>query len=128
MGRNKAHSADYLAQMKRLIANWPVDDDRGTVLLDEFAGICNEIGENRFRLAVDSILANGNFRFFPSQGEFRGYIPSAERKPLCGKCESGWIRVPDYEARRMYGNSTATCMLRCECRSGPGYQAFARRA
>lgn len=118
MARNKAHSADYLAQMKRLIANWPVDDDRGAVLLDEFAGIWNEVGENRFRRAVDSILADSDYRFFPNQAEFRGHLPSSEHKPLCKKCKSGWISVPDHEARRLYGNPEAMCMIRCECRGG----------
>ena len=124
MAKPKAHSRDYLDQMKRLIANWPVDDQRGKVLLDEYRTIWDDVGDFRFRRAVDSLLVTAQLQFFPSQAEFRGYIPSTGKKPTCGNCDSGWIMIPDPVARGDYGDPNAMMALRCECRRGPSYQTW----
>ena len=85
-------------------------------LMKEYESIWRAIGEQRFSRAVDTIIREGRYAFFPSQAEFRGYIP-AESAGLerCAKCQdtSGWLYVPDYAARQMYGNTTAVSALRC---------------
>jgi hypothetical protein len=124
MARQKVHSPDYLAQMKRLVANWPVDEQRGKVLLDEYQAIWEEVGEHRFTRAVDSLVASAPYLFFPNQAEFRGYIPATGKKPSCGKCDSGWLMVPDAVARGVYGDPNAMMAIRCECRRGPSYQTW----
>jgi hypothetical protein len=110
--------------MQRLMANWPVEATRANMLLSEYRSIWNDVGEYRFRRAVDSIVATAALQFFPSQAEFRGYIPSAGKKRGCGKCDSGWIMIPDPVARGEYGDLNATMALRCECRRGPSYQTW----
>jgi len=120
MAKQKAHSQDFLEQMKRLVANWPVDEVRGSTLLDEYAVVWNDVGDLRFRKAVDSIIATSDYSFFPNVAQFRGYIPAKEKHKFCGECTEGWVMKPDFEARRVYRNDTAMIAVACECR-GPDY-------
>ena len=84
----------------------------------------DQVDDSRFDRAVTAIIQESEIKFFPSVGEFRGYIPAPGKKPYCGKCNEGWVWVPDMEARRLYDNDTAMACKRCECRSGPGYQRW----
>lgn len=113
--------------LQRLIGNWPTLTSRADRVRRELHTLWKEVGHERFTKATDAIIATGNYKFFPTVAEFRGYIPQAKRKPFCGQCESGWIRVPDYAARRLYQNTTATEMLRCECRRGEGFEKYEKR-
>jgi len=115
---------DFLQFFKKLKANWHLDESRADDIIAEYFAICQEVGLDRFRSATDSIINASEYKFFPTISEFRGYLPKAAKNPLCGKCESGWIMVPDPVARGMYGNPNATMALRCECRRGPSYQAW----
>lgn len=124
----KVSSPSYLEQMKRLVANWPVDAERGSMILREYETVWNDVGESRFRRGVDSIIATAPFRFFPSQAEFRGYVPGSERAKFCGKCDAGWVMVPDCEARQVYGNDTAMAAARCECAGGTDWLRRIRSA
>lgn len=114
--------SDFLPLFKKLKANWHLDETRSEDIIAEYFAICETVGFGRFTRAVDSIINVSDYKFFPTVAEFRAYIPKAEKKPLCGQCESGWKRVPDVEARRLYGDKNATAMIRCECRRGPGFQ------
>lgn len=86
--------------------------------MQEYQGIFREVGASRFEQAVSKIVREGQYKFFPSQAEFRGFIPSKGGWKPCGKCESGFVRVPDLEAEMLYGDPTATKMIFCQCRYG----------
>lgn len=118
---------EFSENMRRLIANWPMNVTRSHPLERELKSVFKEVGEERFTQATDSIIAHGQYQFFPTVAEFRGYIPAPKRKMFCGKCENGWIRVTDYEAMSLYEDKTATAMIRCECRRGPGFEKYERR-
>lgn len=102
-----------------MTANWPTDADRGETLAKEYRAIWEKVGADRFAIGVTRIIHESELRFFPSCGEFRGYIPNSNdktwrRDPGCERCHgTGWQRLPDYEARRMYGDQLAMCSLRC---------------
>lgn len=113
--------------LQRLIANWPTLTTRADRVRRELNTVWKEVGHQRFTAATDAIIATGNYKFFPNVAEFRGYIPGAHRKAFCGECESGWIRKPDYGARRLYNDDKATAMLRCECRRGDGFEKYERK-
>lgn len=103
--------------MKRLVANWPMDENRAEVLMQEYENLFAGVGEQRFNRGVGTIIREGRYQFFPSMAEFRGFVPAGEQrwKP-CGKCEEGFIRVPDPEAELLYGDPGATKMIFCKCR------------
>ena len=121
---NQKGRSEFLSSLKRMLANWTVSEDRVKPLSDEFYIVWQEVGAYRFVTAVTKIIQDSELRYFPSVGEFRGYLPPAGKKPYCGQCNEGWVSVPDYEARSLYGNDTAMANKRCECRSGPGYQRW----
>ena len=110
-------SAGFSQSMKRLIANWPMDEERAKTLLRDYERVFREVGQERFAQAVDVIIREGLYKFFPSQAEFRAYIPKGDRmwKP-CQNCTEGFIQVPDFEARNIYADPGATMVRFCECR------------
>ena len=113
--QQKASLSGLSAQLKRLMNNWPIDESRAKGLSREFRVVWDEIGDARFKAAVTNIITNSDLRFFPSVGEFRGYVPNTARIVYCGQCTEGWRYVPDYEARRLYNNDSAMAVIRCGC-------------
>ncbi len=101
------------------MANWPTDAERAGKLSHEFHSIWDEIGESLFTRTVTKIIHESRLQFFPSCGEFRGFIPNANAKkfwrdPNCPDCKgTGFKMVADYDARQAYGNDTAMAALRC---------------
>lgn len=117
--RNERASIGFLASFGRLTANWPIDEDRTKTQSREFRRIHDEVGIARFDAAVSKVIHEGPYKFFPSVAEFRSFIPAPSGRYPDANCESchgsGWMRVADYEARRMYGDPNAMCVLRCQC-------------
>ncbi len=99
-----------------MTGNWNLEEVRLKPLTAEYFEVFKDVGESRFSRGVTAVIHNGKFSFFPSIAEFRGFVPSAGRWTPCGKCESGFIRVPDKEAEMLYGDPTATKMIFCQCR------------
>lgn len=120
-------SETFQKLLQRLLTNWKTDESRAKVITKEFKAIFDEVGQARFSTAVDDIIRQNPYTLFPTQAEFRGYLPPVEKKPTCGKCKNGWIMVPDYQARKLYKNEIAMCTLRCECRRGPKFEAYEKR-
>ena len=85
--------------MTRLIGNWPDGQRRAAEMLNEFQTVWDDVGEDRFRRAVQDIIHSSELRFFPSIGEFRGYIPAPAgktwwRNPTCPGCHgTGWTEL-----------------------------------
>ena len=109
----------FLASVSRLSANWPIDSTRAEGLERELRKVFDEVGISRFDAGVSAIITEGKYQFFPSMAEFRGFIPAPGGRHADANCEkchgSGWMRLPDYEARRMYRDPNASCVLRCQC-------------
>jgi hypothetical protein len=102
-----------------LTANWPIDEDRTKTQSREFRRVHDEVGISRFDAAVSKIIHENAYKFFPSVAEFRAYVPQASGRHADANCEkchgTGWMRLPDYEARGMYRDPSAACVLRCQC-------------
>jgi len=117
--KSERASTVFLSSFRRLLANWPIDEGRYKTLEREYRAIFDEVGVSRFDAGVSSILREGKYQFFPSLAEFRAFIPAPGGRHADANCEkchgSGWMRLPDYEARRMYRDPNATCVLRCQC-------------
>lgn len=75
------------------------------------------VGESRFKSGVTRIIQDSKLQFFPSVGEFMGYVPETAKIVYCGEtgCLEGFRYVPDYEARRLYHNESAMAVRKCGC-------------
>ncbi len=110
----------FLSSWARLSANWQLAEDRVKPLSQEYFEVFKQVGEGRFNRAVTAIIHSAELAYFPSVAAFRGYVPSsAEVRQYCGKCEHGWIFVPDEKARELYHNQAEMAMP-CECTGGVG--------
>lgn len=97
-------------QLKRLMAQWPLAPERVKLIREEYAAVYKEVGEVRFKAAVDSVIREHAHNFFPTISSFRGHIPakSGEFGVRCSMCRDrdGWVYV---------GNAVIRC--RHECKS-----------
>jgi len=102
---------------QRLVSQWPVDQERGKVLIREFSELCGDVGQARFTAAVSAVIREGGIRFFPTISEFSSYVPPESNVARnCGKCRSGWV-VAYYKKRKI------PAMKRCECKGGAAADA-----
>jgi hypothetical protein len=97
--------------MLRLQGNWPAEESRFQGIMQNFVLLWDEIGESRFKAAVDAIVLNSPFEYFPSIAEFRSFIPRTEQRPSspnsktkfadpnCAACFGGGYVVKDRLAR-----------------------------
>ena len=113
----RASTAVLSEQFERLTANWPIDESRVKVMNRELKSVLERVGESRFKAAVTRVIQESRLQFFPSIGEFLGYVPETAKIIYCGEagCIDGFRMVPDYEARRLYGNDTAMAARKCGC-------------
>jgi len=112
MEGQKKSRQEFEQQMSKLLDNWPVEPERAKRLSTEYYSIFKDVCESRFRAAVTAIIAARAYTLFPTQAEFRGYIPAKQKVfTYCGKCIDGWIyNNPESLATRLkYG------IRRCEC-------------
>ena len=65
--------------MSRLIGNWPVSEETATAKIREFRSIYESHGHERFSKAVQKIIHESQYKYFPSVGEFMGYVPKPDR-------------------------------------------------
>lgn len=99
MALSKAATQSFNALFEKMLTNWPVDSNRTHGLREALLEVCREVGEPRFRSAVDSLLADRPYNTFPTLGEFRQYIPSAQqRRHSCAQCQNGFIDAGQDEA------------------------------
>jgi hypothetical protein len=75
------------------------------------------LGSEALAKAVKSCISDPQKgEFCPQTAKIASYAPPVEHQiAYCGNCVDGWVMVPDYEARRLYKNETATATLRCQC-------------
>ena len=100
-----------------MTGNWNLEEGRLKPLTAEYFSLYSQVGADRFDRAVTRIIHEGTCHYFPAIAEFKPFIPEPEqRQPFCENCVEGFVRVPDYEARRIYGDPDATRMRMCECR------------
>ena len=72
-------SSSLLTQFSRLLANWPLDDERKPRFAQEYRTLFQSIGTERFTAAVSAIIQERKSPYFPNLGEFREYIPEQTR-------------------------------------------------
>ena len=100
-----------------MTGNWNLEEARLKPLTAEYFALYSQVGAQRFERAVTAIIHEGGYHFFPTVGEFKSHVPaSTERKPWCGKCNEGFLYIPDPEAYELYGDPDATKMMFCSCR------------
>jgi hypothetical protein len=98
--------------MQKMLDNWPIPEaDRAKRLSGEFLDRFKEVGESRFRTAVNSIISARVYSSFPTRGEFNAFIPSPETRHYCGKCIDGFIYASQPDD---YGNRQVKL---CPCRA-----------
>jgi hypothetical protein len=86
----------------KLIDNWPIEDERSKRLYSQFFLIWRDVGEVRFRMAVKAIIDARAYATFPTQAEFRGFIPDRDVVKWdwdrnCPDCHgTGWTVTQEY--------------------------------
>ena len=99
---------DFLRSWKKLTGNWQLNADRETSIIGEYYELYCTVCSDRFAAAVKTIL-DSTYKFFPTLAEFRGFLPSAERKTFCPICNGNrWILA----GTDSWGNSQ---VKRCDC-------------
>ena len=111
MNQESQHSrGPYAEQMLRLFGNWQVfDEEIQAAKMREFGAVWQEVGEDRFSLAVTAIINEGHYKMFPIISEFRGFLPASRKRQYCGECVEGWRYVEDPGCPR--------AVTPCQCRS-----------
>ena len=71
-------SERYEKLMQRMAGNWPVDEDKLAVKLREFHSIYEGNGNKRFAECVQNCIHQSQLRFFPTVGEFLGFMPKRD--------------------------------------------------
>jgi hypothetical protein len=87
-------------QLMRLMAQWPLPPERVKLVRAEFTELLRQIGEARFRAAVDGVVRDYKSEFFPPLARFREYVPEgAGERTRCQMCKDtdGWVYVPGPE-------------------------------
>ena len=100
---------EFLTNFERLTANWNLAESRIKAMAGEYETIWKEIGATRFAQAVNRIIHEGKYSYFPTCGEFRGYIPTNPdgrtwwRDKNCPDCQgNGWKTVNIRESDGMH--------------------------
>ena len=123
MARNKVTSIAFWQSFKKLTATWPIDNERQTEVAESFQRIWQEYGSDRFVKGVIAITQNGEFRFFPTPAEFKGYIPDpSERRRYCGHCADGWLRAKNVPDANQPWVIHKTAVYPCPCRATGEHQ------
>ena len=90
MPSGKAVSGGFARCLKRLIANWPLNEERAETKAEELRSLWKEVGGHRFEAAVGRIVNEHKGDFFPTIGEFRSFLPAEGqswwRDPNCPDC------------------------------------------
>jgi len=92
----------FLREWTKLTDNWPMEDDRSKRLHAQFFLIWRDVGEVRFRVAVKAIIDARAYASFPTQAEFRGFIPDRDTVKWdwdsnCPDCHgTGWTVTQEY--------------------------------
>lgn len=110
-------SASLVNLMTRLQGNWPVEEGRLKGILQNYQAIFDEVGEERFAVAVEAITTNSSHEYFPSIAEFRGFIPSPKPR-FCDKCVDGWVYVKNACDAFVAGVIHDRAVGPCSCRGG----------
>ena len=97
----------FETQFQRLSDNWPLEPERGKRLTRAYWQMFQDFGELRFRAAVAAIVEARAYSLFPTEAEFRGYVPAAPKRQWCGKCLESWVYIEPNDRERG--------MKRCEC-------------
>ncbi len=118
---NQRDRLEFLKAFERMLGNWTIAENRTKAISDEYYTVWQEVGADRFTRAVTAIIHAADLQFFPPVANFRGHVPVAKKHKFCGKCNTGFIMKPDYDARHTYNNETAMVAVPCECR-GDGWR------
>lgn len=99
---------------QRLSDNWPLEPERGKRLTRAYWQMFQDFGESRFRAGVASIIEARAYSLFPTEAEFRGYVPPPPKRQYCGKCMDGWVYVDGTNRDTQLEHG----VRRCECMTG----------
>ena len=108
---NNSTPKTFETLFQRLSDNWPLEPERGKRLTKAYYAMFQDVSEPRFSAAVTSIIEARAYSLFPTEAEFRAYIPTRMKREYCGKCIEGWIYLDptSWKTRLDYG------VRRCEC-------------